>query len=212
MPGGGKGAGSSAPREKLVAGFADIQGQDAAVAKLRRALREGRVPHAYLFCGPIGVGKERTALVLAQALQCRKLPDDGCGRCEPCRKVAGARHPDVAVVRVPEGRSRVLIEQMRELQQCLAFRPYEGRNRVIVFPDAEVMTEEAANSLLKTLEEPPEQTHFVLTSSQPQNLLDTIRSRCQQVRFAPLSRAEVGRRLIMEQVDEQLAFTAAGLS
>ena len=171
------------------------------------------MPHAYLFCGPLGVGKEQAALVLAQALECRLDGDDACGSCEQCRKVAAGRHPDVLFVRVPEGKSRVLIEQVRELQQSLAFRPFEGRNRVIVFPDAEVMTEEAANSLLKTLEEPPERTHFVLTSSQPKKLLDTIRSRCQHVRFAPLPRQVVAERLVaQEHVDARTASIAASLS
>ena len=196
-----------------MAGFADIRAQERVVAWLRLALREHRIPHAYLFTGPQGVGKEATAWALAQALQCVRLEHDACGQCEPCHKVAADIHPDVIVLRVPEGRKRLLIGQVRKLQEGLVYKPFEGRHRVILIPEAELLTEEAANALLKTLEEPPDRTHIVLCSSQPWNLLDTIRSRCHQVRFAPLVRSELSTRLVQEQglgADE--AWVLAGLA
>lgn len=181
--------------------FEEIVGQERAVARLRRALRDRRVPHAYLFTGARGVGKSECARAMAQAQECRRLDDDGCGSCDGCLKVRSDRHPDVLTLAVPEGRKRILIKQVRELQHGMAYRPFEGRCRVVLVPDAEIMTEEAANALLKTLEEPPEETHFILTSSQPKSLLDTIRSRCQELRFAPLPRAALTQRL---REDEEL--------
>jgi len=182
----------------MASAFSAIRGQDQAVGRLRALLAEGRVPHALLFSGPVGGGKSEAARALTQALQCRQAGDDGCGHCEPCRKVLLGKHPDVVTLRVAEGKTRLTIDQVRGLQGSLAYRPFEGRHRVILLPDAEALTEEAANALLKTLEEPPELTHFILTSSQPQALLDTIRSRCQLVRFAPLSREVVAQRLAQE--------------
>lgn len=195
-----------------MAGLDQIRGQELAVQRLRAALRTGRVPHAYLFSGPPGVGKGQTARVLAQALVCLRGSEDACGRCAGCRKVVAGTHSDVVTVTAPEGKRRIVIKQVRTLQGQMAYRPYEARHRVVLISDADTMTEEAANALLKTLEEPPDSTLFVLTTAQPWNLLATIRSRCQEVRFIPLGRAEVATRMEAEGCSAELARVVAGLS
>ncbi|NTV52061.1 MAG: DNA polymerase III subunit delta' [Candidatus Firestonebacteria bacterium] len=164
----------------------DLQGQEAGVEQLRRAWQHDRVPHALLFTGPEGVGKRTAALALAQVLNCREpRVDDACGECLSCRKIAAGNHPDVRCLE-PDG-AHLKIGQIREdLQHDAVLKPLEGRRKVYLLDPAESLTPEAANSLLKILEEPPETVVLILISAQPFALLDTIRSRCQEIRFFPL--------------------------
>lgn len=172
------------------------------MATLKAALRTRHVPHAWLFAGPEGVGKELAAVGLAQALTCPEKPFEGCGACECCTRVAKRSHPDVTWV-MPEdelvlrgwaGRSDfaqapsrdIRVEQIRRLQERLAFRPLEAPHKVVLIVTAHAMNSAAQNALLKTLEEPPANTFLVLVSSAPFKLLPTIRSRCAQARFGPL--------------------------
>jgi len=167
--------------------FNAIWGQPQAVEFLKRAAAQSRVAHAYLFSGPEGVGKRTTAQAFAQALNCQALREgDACGACASCRKIAAAGHPDVMLLE-PEGQA-FKIEQVREvLQRNLRWKPLEGRTRVFVLDRADALTAEAANSLLKALEEPPDAVVIVLITSQAFALLPTIRSRCQEIRFRPLA-------------------------
>jgi len=191
--------------------------QDTAKETLERALGRERVHHAYLFDGPEGVGKERAALGLAQALVCERRAPDGqaaCGECSACLRVPireGERrppHPDVIVLerglytpeqigrRAPETQD-LSIDQVRTLVLARsAFAPHEGKARVFILRRAEELSTGAANALLKTLEEPGDRTHFVLMSSAAESLLPTIRSRTQRVRFGPLPDAVVERLLL----------------
>jgi DNA polymerase-3 subunit delta' len=184
-----------------------VLGQTTAVATLRRALASGRVHHAYLFDGPDGVGKERAALGLAQALVCERRQAgeaDACSACRACLRAlprspdAAPLHPDVVIIargfyepatigrRTPETQD-ISIDQVRTLVLARsAFSPYEGRAKVFIVRRAEELSTSAANALLKTLEEPGAQTHFILLSSAADSLLPTIRSRTQRVRFGPL--------------------------
>ena len=184
-----------------------VRAQPTAIDTLRRAIAAGRVHHAYLFDGPDGVGKERAALGLAQALVCEtRKPGtaDACGTCRACvRAVPRAGegrplHPDVVILerglydpvtigrRSPEAQD-LSIEQVRALVLArAAFPPLEGRAKVFVVRRAEELSQAAANALLKTLEEPGALTHFVLLSSTADALLPTIRSRTQRVRFGAL--------------------------
>jgi DNA polymerase III delta prime subunit len=151
---------------------------------LRAALNAGRLHHAYLFEGPPGAGKAAAARELAMTLECETRR--GCGECGPCRKVEAGTHPDVIWFDMtPKG----LTERVRELLGTLGFRPHEGRARVIIFDPAHGLAPvperaEAANVLLKTLEEPPADTYFVLVTAEPRRLPITVRSRCQRLRFA----------------------------
>ena len=198
--------------------FADIVGQERAVATLRETLRSNRIPNAYLFEGPWGVGKTRTALALAAALVCRTEADEACGTCDACTRTVRFLHPDVRflfpvmtdeddpesiaetlqeVANDPhhvftyEKASSIRIGITRDILKELAFRPYEGRRRVIVLRDADRMREDQYSAMLKSLEEPGASTLWVLTSARPNRLPPTIRSRCLKVRFRALTEDEI---------------------
>ena len=162
--------------------FSKIMGQERAVHLLKQAIQREKMPHAYLFVGLPGVGKTTTALAMAQALNC-EAPEagEGCGRCKPCRQLSSGNFPDVELVE-PEGQS-IKIEQVRDLERRLAYKPVVGTYRVSVVRTAEAMTEEASNAFLKTLEEPPAGNVLVLSATEPSDLLPTIVSRCQKVVF-----------------------------
>jgi len=172
--------------------FDEIAAQAPALATLRRALDTGQVAHAYLFEGPSGVGKLRAARALASAMLCDDAPGRGCGVCHACVRVREDKHPDVRIFAPrDEGNRNLPVETVRtEIMPFAKFAPFEARAAVIIFPEADVsfpeMHPEAANALLKTLEEPRKALTFVLLSERPERLLPTIRSRCQTLRFSPL--------------------------
>jgi DNA polymerase-3 subunit delta' len=171
--------------------FAQILGEERAVAIVRNALRQNRIPHAYLFVGPEGVGKRLCALTLAKALNCLSPPEPAecCERCPSCMKINSANHADVVVLE-PEGEV-IKIDQVRELQKRLRFRPLEGGRRIYILDQVHRLNEAASNALLKTLEEPPEETHWILITSRPHRLLPTILSRCHWVKFRSLADAHI---------------------
>ncbi|MEM9490587.1 MAG: DNA polymerase III subunit [Myxococcota bacterium] len=167
--------------------FADIRGQSRAVAQLRRALSADRVAHAYLFCGPAGSGKYTTGRALAAALNCLNAPGEGCGRCVHCHKIAEDIHPDVQTLQRQGAAQIIPIATIRsQVIPTLGMAPHEGAARVFLIEEANALQGAAANALLKTLEEPPARTHFVLATTAPEQLLPTIRSRCQRINFAAL--------------------------
>jgi DNA polymerase III subunit delta' len=167
-------------------GLESIIGQEQAKSVLCRALSGGRLAQAYLFEGPEGVGKATCARALGQALVCEDESANGCGECGPCRKVEAGSHPDLVVVGIEDEKRDIVIAQVREVVRRCAYRPHEAPRRLVVIDPADRMNASAANALLKTLEEPPESTHFVLVTAAPSRLPITIRSRCQRLRFAPL--------------------------
>ena len=170
-----------------MAGLGSIEGQTRAVDILRAALAAKKLHHAYVFEGPEGAGKAACARALAMALECDRRDPDGCGSCVSCAKVEAGTHPDVIWFDMtPKG----LTERVRELLATLGFRPHEGRARVVIFDPAHLLAPvperaEAANVLLKTLEEPPADTHFVLVTAEARRLPITVLSRCQRLRFWP---------------------------
>ena len=167
--------------------FADISGHDRIVEVLRRSLRSGKTAHSYLFEGVPGCGRKKTAMALVQALFCSILPDDACGSCPSCRKIDSGNHPDIHVVAPLPDKRDISIDQLREMQHILSLRPYEAPRKVCIIEPAERMSVSAANSLLKTLEEPPGNALIILLTENAGMLLSTVRSRCQLIRFAPLS-------------------------
>lgn len=169
--------------------FQGLLGQQRAKALLGRSLASGRIAHAYLFRGPDGVGKKLFAAAMAQALNCRESgPEVGCGYCVSCKKYISGNHPDYHV-ETPE-KGAIKIGRVREITKSLTYPPYESLRRVVVMEDVHTMRAEAANSLLKTLEEPPEDNVLILTAETSKNVLSTIRSRCQVIPFFPLRQEE----------------------
>ncbi len=152
-----------------------------------RALTQDRVAHAYLFCGPSGIGKYTTGVALAAALNCLNAPGQGCGQCNSCQKIATSIHPDVQTLERQGSTKIIPIETIRnQVIPQMGHPPHEGAARVILIEEANSLPDASANALLKTLEEPPRRTHFVLCTAAPEELLPTIRSRCQRINFAPL--------------------------
>lgn len=222
-----------------VKGFRSVRGHAEAIALLRGAVRRDRVASVYLFVGPQGVGKERVALALAQAMNCaavdRSAVDlDACGVCARCRRIAQMTFADLFVVQrgfkddkddeeadrdeergaeypittriedIPEKelRAEITVAQVGWVLKKMSVRPNEGGTRWVLIREAERLNSTVSNKLLKTLEEPPQGTHFVLLTHRPSALLPTVRSRCQVVRFGLLDDAEVGAVLGELQLDE----------
>lgn len=183
--------------------FARITGHRRLKALLARAAADHRVPPSLLLAGPQGIGKRRVAMALAETLNCLEPvtdPDglpDACGACPACGKIARGVHPDVLVVEPGETGS-IKIEQVRDVIDRAQYRPFEGRRRVVIVDDADAMVPHAQNALLKTLEEPPPGSVFILVSSIPDTLLQTVRSRCPRLRFAPLLPGDVADVLVRE--------------
>jgi DNA polymerase-3 subunit delta' len=179
-----------------------VVGQDHAVGLLQRAVPKPL--HAYLLAGPAGSGVREAARCFAASLIC---PQGGCGTCSACRRALSARHPDVVEV-VPAG-TFIVKDQVEDMVREAFSSPFEAERKVILVFESDRMNETAANKLLKTLEEPPERTHFLLQSEAPDEMLPTVRSRCQRIDFAALSDAVVGGALTAAGVTPEAAAIAA---
>ncbi len=174
--------------------FADIVGHDRPLTILKRALANHTLAHAYLFSGEEGIGKKMTALALAAAVNCPAVgANGGCGQCTACRKTASRNHPDLHLLEA-DG-DEIKIDQIREAQAVLSLKPFEGAKKILIVDGAESMNSASSNAFLKTLEEPPGDALIVLISSMPRSLLQTIRSRCQEIRFHPLPRRALAQAL-----------------
>lgn len=191
-----------------------LLGQEKAKKLLTRTLQKKRLPHSFLFSGPTGVGKTLFARGLAAAINCRETEDKkplyACGRCFSCRKIAHGNHPDFQVIAPQKG--AIKIAQVRQLIQELEYPPYEAVTRVVVLEEVDAMGREAANALLKTLEEPLPGNLLILTADSSQKLLATLASRCQTIPFAPLSLADTVDILMNEGVDAEEARLLARLT
>lgn len=196
--------------------FSQLIGNEEASNALRHLLNSGRVPGSLLFTGEQGIGKKLFALELAKAFNCRnRVGVEACDECSSCKRISRStfppftgdddnrermiwsEHADVAMARPFKNIVRVRV--IRELEREANFRPFEGAARVFIVEDADTMNEQAANALLKTLEEPAPTSHLILTTSNPTALLATIRSRCQVIRFGPIPAEEIEQFLIKEK-------------
>ncbi len=173
--------------------FQTIIGHDRPISWLQTAVKIGRLGHAYLFHGEPAIGKRLTAIALTQWLLCERPPTDplldACGTCQACHQVEQAIHPDFVIIQPEDGQKqnpKIKIDQIRGIEQLVIYRPLMGSHKICLIDEAETMTTEAANALLKTLEDPPDHCLFLLISSRPEQLLPTIRSRCLALRFFPL--------------------------
>ena len=177
--------------------FHEIVGHRAVIARVSQAVARDSLPPSLLLTGPGGVGKRLLAEAIAQALNCGAprrdesgLAVDACGSCSACRRIARGIYPDVVVLAPGESGS-IGIDPVREALAQVGYRPFEGRRRVIVVDDADLLLPPAQNALLKTLEEPPPRSQFVLVTARPDMLLDTVRSRCPRLRLGHLDVDEV---------------------
>jgi len=173
--------------------FADLVGQEHVTETLANAIKMNRVAHAYIFSGARGVGKTTAARILAKALNCVHGPTaEPCGECDSCREIAAGSSLDVIEIDAASNRG---IDQIRELREMVRYAPAASRCKVVILDEAHMLTGEASNALLKTLEEPPERVIFVMATTQPEDLEDTIRSRSQHFHFRALTFNEITSRL-----------------
>jgi DNA polymerase III subunit delta' len=199
-----------------VLAFRDITGHRQLFQLIGRAASRGTLPPSLLFIGPDGVGKRMAAVALAQLLNCltprTEVGVDSCGECAACRRIARGVHADVLIIE-PGDTGSIKVDQVREAIERSAYRPFEGRRRVVVVDVADALLSEAQNALLKTLEEPPAASTFILVTSRPDMLLPTVLSRCQRMRFGRLAPADVAAVLMREHgYTEADAHAAAALS
>jgi len=190
--------------------FGEIAGQQHVTRTLANALKTGRIPPAYIFSGQRGVGKTTTARILAKALNCEKGPTaEPCNECRFCKDVTGGSSLDVMEIDAASNRG---IDQIRELREMVRYASAGGRYRVVILDEAHQLTDEASNALLKTLEEPPERVLFILATTQPEDLPDTIRSRSQHFHFRSLSFQEVAEALEGIAKKEGIEIDAAAIA
>ena len=212
-------------------GFESIVDQDRPKQILTTFLEKGTIPHALLFTGIKGVGKQTAAMAFAMACNCKgkdpgRFEQDNaaysdryeyrssiepCCKCRPCRKIQSGNHPDIIHIK-PSG-DYIRIAQIRTLIETLALKPYEARRRVVIISKAQTMNPAAGNALLKMLEEPPDRTILILIAEQTADLLPTIVSRCQHIRFNPISRNSLAALLAAQNgVDDEKALLIAGMA
>src|SRR5882724_2171310 len=173
--------------------FKDLVGQEHVTGTLANAIKNDRVAHAYIFSGARGVGKTTAARILAKALNCVHGPTaEPCGECDSCKEIASGTSLDVIEIDAASNRG---IDQIRELREMVRYAPAASRSKVVILDEAHMLTSEASNALLKTLEEPPDRVIFVMATTEPENLADTIRSRSQHFHFRALTFAEIAGRL-----------------
>lgn len=192
----------------------NILGHEWAVDMLRQHAARGEVRHAYLFCGPPGLGRRTLALRLAQALNCTRplAPGIPCGLCRDCKQTEAMQHPDMNVIQAETEGGILKVDQVREVQRSLSLKPYQSKYRVALFLRFQEANDNAANALLKTLEEAPAHAILLLTADTPEQLLPTIISRCEILRLRPLPIEAVEADLIERGVDTERARLLAHIS
>ncbi len=180
-------------------GFSQIVGHSKQVETLRLALAHGRLHHAYLFVGAAGLGKKTIGLSLAKAIHCSVASGDFCGECADCVRIQDGNHPDVRLIEPLAGKKEISIQQIRELEKELNLRSFSGNKKIVILDPATLMNLSAQNALLKTLEEPPNDSLLILIAASVGELLPTLRSRCLRVSFAPLTLDQVAAFLVSQK-------------
>jgi DNA polymerase-3 subunit gamma/tau len=190
--------------------FADMTGQEHIVRTLGNAIAQGRVAHAFLFCGPRGVGKTTAARLLARALNCEKGPTaQPCGACRACTEIAAGTSVDVAEI---DGASNNGVDDVRQIRERVTYLPQRDRHKIYIIDEVHMLTGAAFNALLKTLEEPPPHVKFIFATTEPHKLPDTILSRCQRHNFRRISAARMVERLAFIAQSEGARISERSLS
>ncbi len=193
--------------------FDDIIGQEHITTTLQNAIKQDRVAHAYILCGPRGIGKTTTARIFSKALNCEKGPKPHpCNKCASCKDITASRSVDVIEI---DGASNRGIDEIRNLKESVKFLPQSGRFKIYIIDEVHMLTTEAFNALLKTLEEPPAHVKFIFATTAAYKVIPTILSRCQRFNFRRLSSQDIVKKL--EQIaksenitiDEQVLFNIA---
>jgi DNA polymerase III subunit delta' len=192
----------------------NILGHDWAVEMLHQHAARGEFRHAYLFSGPPGLGRRTLALRFAQALNCSTptAPGVPCGTCRDCRQIEGMRHPDINIIQADAEGGTLKVDQVREVQRALSLKPYQVNYRVALFLRFQEANDNAANALLKTLEEAPAHAVLILTADNPEQLLPTILSRCEIIRLRPLPVSMIEADLIERGLETERARLLAHIS
>src|ERR1700758_264483 len=190
--------------------FADLVGQEHVTETLANAIKKDRVAHAYIFSGARGVGKTTAARILAKAMNCVNGPTlEPCGICDSCKEIAAGTSLDVIEIDAASNRG---IDQIRELREMVRYAPAAARSKVVILDEAHMLTGEASNALLKTLEEPPDRVIFVMATTEPENLEDTIRSRSQHFHFRALTFNEIADRIKFIAKEEHLTIAEGAVA
>ncbi|MBR3644237.1 MAG: DNA polymerase III subunit gamma/tau, partial [Parasporobacterium sp.] len=168
--------------------FEEVVGQEYVVKSIRNAVRNDKVGHAYLFCGPRGTGKTTMARLLAKSVNCENRAEAPCGHCENCIASANGSHPDIIEIHAA---NETHVENIRELIDRARLAPMQGKYKIYIIDEVHQLSSAASSALLKTLEEPPENVIFVLATTDPQKLLPTIISRCQRFDFTSVNAYQI---------------------
>jgi len=200
--------------EKRITDNWNLIGHEWAVDMLKKHVIHETTRHAYLFCGPPGLGRRTLALYFAQALNCTTPTEPGipCGRCRDCKQIAAMQHADLTVIQAETEGGILKVDQIRDSRKLLTLKPYMSKYRVAIFLRFQEANDNAANALLKTLEEAPSYAVLILTADNPEQLLPTIVSRCEVLRLRPLSIEEIKKDLVGRGVDEERARLVAHIS
>ncbi|HRJ75370.1 MAG TPA: DNA polymerase III subunit delta', partial [Anaerolineales bacterium] len=192
----------------------NLLGHEWAVDMLRQHVARGDIRHAYLLSGSPGIGKRTLALRLAQALNCEKPISAGtpCFTCRTCKQIDSMAHPDLTIIQAETEGGTLKVEQVRDIQRTLNLKPYQSQYRVAIFLRFHEANANAANALLKTLEEAPSHAILILTAENPEQLLPTINSRCEILRLRPLPIEAITNDLIHKGLDEDSARLLAHIS
>jgi len=192
----------------------NLVGHEWAVDMLKKHVVNGTTRHAYLFAGPPGLGRRTLALRFAQALNCQTPIEAGipCGECRDCKQIAAMQHADLTVIQAESEGGTLKVDQVREARRTLTLKPYQSNYRVAIFLRFQEANDNAANALLKTLEEAPSYAVLILTADTPEQLLPTIVSRCEVLRLRPLRIEDVQRELMSRGVESDRAKLVAHIS
>ena len=185
------------------ASFSEVVGQEYIVKTLTNAIRTGKIAHAYLFAGPRGTGKTTIAKLFAKAINCENFKEESCDQCRSCKAYLEGNHPDIVEL---DAASNNGVDDVREIIEHVPYAPLLGKYKVYIIDEVHMLTTQAFNALLKTLEEPPAHVVFILATTDPQKVIPTVLSRCQRYNFSKISLYEIRKRTAEILQREQIPY------